>query len=708
MITASIPIEMCCTWLYADENLTQTWLPSEVEIDTADYPGLVNAWFECLIEGDYGSAPEYPYGTVELVDEFGTLYATCVHTDVYLQRVREPITLRQGVTKYYLRFPRTDGSLYYAVYDLRTARIILDVVDSTAAKVQVELITADESAPGGSGDEEANNFWGYAISSTSLTYTPTDDSGDLYYRRVLLTKSNWSTVTEWEFEAMGAAGRVDTYGGGQVDAEGYIALFDATTDTMVPGSELHFTSHDPIRRTAVIADADLVDGHEFIVKLRRLTAPGSQYMMLYKANLNVTLDPVTKMEVHWRMGCVTGGSLGGTGLSDPDYDSNFSTEARYLHEPSKFEPGTPIYFDATAKETGTNAHMFVCDVAQADSRLETHMSPATTYSIVDGTAYTDVDTVALLPGHIGYWFWPQNVNRGWQNGGIITWAPESSGLGIGYLIGDETTNAAAYLGNATLSRTIRAGGFSFSSYLSGTIPITGVRLECIVWGLRRWYADPIGTISGDLKLTGGASHTFTTSTSLKSSNTGGAAGPSTAKTATVTSEASWTIPLLEAATIDLTLSISNAYETFAMVAFIGLYASASTPVASSQLDFSNVTYERQRSGDISADLTDGNRYLLSFYTESGQYCRDHSATYLIFLVERETPVCSNCLGTTATIDTSTMMVTGTGTADYATSWRVIRVKDEVVMASGTGDSASYSFPGEIGVEYQLQFKYEAS
>lgn len=55
------------------------------------------------------------------------------------------------------------------------------------------------------------------------------------------------------------------------------------------------------------------------------------------------------------------------------------------------------------------------------------------------------------------------------------------------------------------------------------------------------------------------------------------------------------------------------------------------------------------------------------------------------------------------IDPETMLLTGIGTGENATHWRVVRVSDGVIMDSGLGTTASFSFEAEYDTEYQLQF-----
>ncbi len=64
----------------------------------------------------------------------------------------------------------------------------------------------------------------------------------------------------------------------------------------------------------------------------------------------------------------------------------------------------------------------------------------------------------------------------------------------------------------------------------------------------------------------------------------------------------------------------------------------------------------------------------------------------------------SCVYATGAIDPNTMLVTGSGVGTNAVAWRVLRLSDSHVMDSGTGQSAFFSFTGEMLVDYQLQFQ----
>jgi hypothetical protein len=64
-----------------------------------------------------------------------------------------------------------------------------------------------------------------------------------------------------------------------------------------------------------------------------------------------------------------------------------------------------------------------------------------------------------------------------------------------------------------------------------------------------------------------------------------------------------------------------------------------------------------------------------------------------------------CLGVMAvSINEETMVITGLGLGSGAATWKIIRQSDSEVMASGTGNSVSFSFVGEFYTRYELIFE----
>jgi hypothetical protein len=109
--------------------------------------------------------------------------------------------------------------------------------------------------------------------------------------------------------------------------------------------------------------------------------------------------------------------------------------------------------------------------------------------------------------------------------------------------------------------------------------------------------------------------------------------------------------------------------------------------------------KRRRSAALS--LTDGNSYIVD---EANFEDYLFQCQAFIVISATATPDGAYCLSTAAiSINPETMILSGTGTGENATHWRVVRVSDGAAMVSGTGTSASFSFPAEYGVEYQLQF-----
>ena len=111
--------------------------------------------------------------------------------------------------------------------------------------------------------------------------------------------------------------------------------------------------------------------------------------------------------------------------------------------------------------------------------------------------------------------------------------------------------------------------------------------------------------------------------------------------------------------------------------------------------------EFQRSADISGDLTDDDRYWRSNFNDiSNGTVGWYASCFLVGLVTGMQN--AECTSVAASIDSETLLITGTGTG-IGTQWRVIRVSDSSVMDSGSGSTATFSFVGAYDVEYQLQF-----
>lgn len=63
-----------------------------------------------------------------------------------------------------------------------------------------------------------------------------------------------------------------------------------------------------------------------------------------------------------------------------------------------------------------------------------------------------------------------------------------------------------------------------------------------------------------------------------------------------------------------------------------------------------------------------------------------------------------CLGVNQiTVDPVTLLVSGRGHGAGATSWEMVKLSDESVVDSGTGNEAFFSFYGELGASYELRF-----
>jgi hypothetical protein len=662
---------MCSSWLFPD-TFAQTYHTTELEIDPADYPGLTHAWFETITGSNEGLS-------IYLVDDVGILYATITPTlNAQAERKRIEFTLNPAKTKYYLKI---EASPDYDVIDLRTARVILDVEDSERARIQIDLVGGDDSSGGYTGDSAENDYWAYATSSSSATYGyGGSGTTDKWFRLFYLDKSKWATVDKWTFEVIGL--------------DGSFALFRKDTGAVIAGSELTFSSTTtPSRQTVDIDNDDLPDLTELELRMKR----GASTAYVYRASLYCSLSDVTLMEVHWKVGTVIKGYLGGIG-PDIDLDPRYETRARFLFDPTKFGIGTQFYFEATAKEVGTTSSVFLYDVGISDSGLDSYTSNAAVITAVP--RFDEEETVDVGVAMIGTWLWPNNSGGVWGNNSKFVYAMSGDPYIIDYIFAPTillqgTLEAVVMLSDEGAFQTISASGFDFTGKMGGK-PIQHVEMQSVVWAHSRdvrvtaplspncnWN---IGGTNYPMQVNG-----YTTMSPVLQAKQQSVSG-------------TWNVASLNGATITIKVQMpaGNNDDTFYLVGWIGLHATAGDTVPLSQLDFSNTARERQRSPDLGGVLIDGNRYIVYTNATGGNSIALHSPYFLICEVVGTAPI-AECVSVTAAIDDDTMMVTGAGVGTDATQWQVVRTSDGAVMDSGAGMTPTFSFTGEYAIEYQLQF-----
>jgi hypothetical protein len=669
-LKAAIPFELAPCELYEDPVVAQKWLGSIVRIDPADFGGIdkiISASFE--IEGyNQPGIVASDTSTITLVDDDDVEYGSLsFYAEAWLDYYRKEvsITLSSSATNYYLKYET--GNLKFVS---RSARIWIEVHDADDMRIPVFLFDGEESTGGGQETAVANDFWAYGVAAYEATdYCFGTYAGQVekYFRRFNKVDANWQTLDHWTFTVVGHC-RDDEVAGLPVRTAAVMtaALFNRTTNQMVEGSEIEFTSVIPTRKSVNLANdaANFTDGDDFVVKIK-LAAEGSYAMgCLVKAQLEAVLTNASKAEIHIKAGSVIKGGWGGQAH---DYTR------RYVHQPSKYTDGATFYFEQTAKETGGGASLYLLDCGLKDEGLNWARTYAGGSENVAGVTWSDT----------------ANMSGFADTGPIETCAASVT------LLGGESTHLNIF-------------GFDYSEF-------PGTLVESVVYIVIGMASTPEMSHSSQLAMCAGQYGTIREIFPNQMVGVGfdlGAAMPS-----------------------DVTLSItqSSTFPTLYFATAAIVEGSWGDDIAESQLDFSTSALERQRSAELSEALTEGNRYICHYtsYLGSGypgntiiNHC---SAAVIVFLSEASGRFWAEadgsgwaemlevgkvvpsdlpsgaCIGVTASYDPETGQVTGEGYGSDATLWRVVIYGSTTPLDSGSGSTASFTFAGTYGVNYQLQF-----
>ena len=362
-LTCSIPLEMCPIWLFCIGQWDQTYTSSEIEVDPADYPGMVGARFEVILDNTWWTDPvDQP---IRLIDDVGTVYAEILfppetyHSGTFGDshlRMSVGFTLAPVKTKYYLQIICADIPNWGTLEDFRCARIWIDVVDSERVRIQVPLIEGDQSSGGGLYSPEENDQWSWFIytgdwqdrlNHDTFEYAGWDGDGTYWWNIFLLEKTKWATVDHWTFEVTGA--QLEYYPAGPSEGDPiydqgilHVAIFNKTKNVMVAGTELTFTEIMPTRKTIDFTNSAVNwdDGDEFEVRMKcPYTGLGGYARYgtlgcLYRCVLYCTLDPATKAQIYLKAGAVV-----------PNMGT--AQESRILYEPDKYPINTKAYLEST-------------------------------------------------------------------------------------------------------------------------------------------------------------------------------------------------------------------------------------------------------------------------------------------------------------------------------------------------------------------------
>ena len=632
---------MCPTYMYGADG-DCTYQSSEREIDPADYPGLTHAWFEAV---GWGYGPD-----LLLVDAAGTEYARLTLQDLpgTSDRQRVEFTLNAATTKYYFKTLGTSGDFYF-----RTVRIILDLVNSNSVRVQIPMLDGDQSTSGYY-PPAYSDLWAFnwTAEGTDYAYGGTLANYRYAFRPFLLTKANWQTVDHWTLEVIGSTpwyDEEDLPDPPEADQGLSVALFNRTKNLMVTGAEIHITSSSVPLRAEVDFANDAVnfdDGDYFEVRIKQGFESDYSFAAIYSVNLYCKVINAWKCEVHNQIGYAAS-----TWIQD--------NVVKFLYEADKYSAATPWYFEQGGSEWGDGmAFTALIDCGATDQDPKSQFKYPTTVSTTG--SWTNPNNIKVYDGADAV-------------GNVIDVGPVA---------------------------TITLGGFNFTP-AAFTQPIFGVQghLVGVAWGEK---------LTVDMETTGLIeSHLIDNEWNWQPLPLPAHwEGVAWRYTYDFSFDRAWVAADFGAGfSVKLTVNLPAVDPSALYTDFMAFAVSTGRTVA--RLDYSIPADGRysesefQRSADISGDLTDDDRYWRSNFNDiSNGTVGWYASCFLVGLVTGTQN--AECTSVAASIDSETLLITGTGTG-IGTQWRVIRVSDSAVMDSGSGSTAAFSFVGAYDVEYQLQF-----
>ena len=253
-----------------------TFTRSKIQLDPADYDGATY-YFEVIGANNSGSD-----NTIELMDANGGTVTSLVlqNTDTAVTRRRSTaFTPAAGANPYRVKIASAalNQVLLYA------ARIIVVQVNATKTAVQIPLVASYNNTGAGIDYSVAA---GQTVTTTSETYVQGGDSFALWRKNA----SSWGAIAGYRFEAL--------IGGNSATC--LAALWDATANAVIPGSELGENGLAPAVHSVELNAWDLPNDHDFELRFRR-DPGGTGSAHMYSGNLYVKLTNLTKAETYLRV-----------------------------------------------------------------------------------------------------------------------------------------------------------------------------------------------------------------------------------------------------------------------------------------------------------------------------------------------------------------------------------------------------------------------
>lgn len=210
-----------------------------------------------------------------------------------------------------------------------------EMVDYTAQlPLTLGTYTIWTTIDGGDTWIQGRNNYNNSIISWTIDHEP--------YRGTItwsVSKNPWATTP---FNIVGLWFRFQwIYSTGTSPDSLYISLFDATTNTMVPGTELIWGPNSDVSRQQIEFDpTDLVSGHEYEMRWKIPDDGGIGIMIGFECNLYLWIDPISALTVWQRVACSEYNDYAGIDPTDNNDESRV-----LLNAPA----GAECFFENVAK-----------------------------------------------------------------------------------------------------------------------------------------------------------------------------------------------------------------------------------------------------------------------------------------------------------------------------------------------------------------------
>ena len=385
-------------------NTTTDFTRTKVAIDTSEYDGLVTYFLE--ISAFHKGLSYLGYTEIDLLNSAG---AVMVNAKIYRDGVqRFGFTPTVGLDYYRIKIYGNGGLSTFYIYP----RIVISQkqdIDNVVSKtrVYVPMMTASEGVASFLSSDTA------AIDNTTATSYTVDQRNTIFLRQDALYDAI-APGLPIRFEAIMSC----LYAGSTAS----VCIYDRTGGAVVAASEMSMSGTSPVYSKVDFAAgaANFIDGHEYEVRLKT-SKVGGQTVNLLMARLSIAINPLTKVDVWWRVGFASV-----LGVASQVYElayldlRSYNGRAKYYHE-SVGKTTNATTQKSRVYEQASGAIDSNGDLAWTESVMTRKRTllpcnlPSSGYAFVGYTAVVPggqvgasyiVLQLASVPGHRRPDFWP--------------------------------------------------------------------------------------------------------------------------------------------------------------------------------------------------------------------------------------------------------------------------------------------------------------